>query len=87
MEWKRELRDLIERARTEGKWLWCSYQDLWFSPNQLAEAHREGRFMWGVVNWKLRDPQERVQKAAAALRRAEEEFVRVVDEQRKESAA
>lgn len=61
------LRNLIQRARDERKALWCSYQDLWFSPDELEKANDEGRFCWGVVNWKLRDPNERAKESRAAL--------------------
>lgn len=60
-------RELIEEARANGKWLHCAYQDLWFSPDELDAANRNGKFRWGPANWSLRDPQEMV---AAADRRA-----------------
>lgn len=62
------LNALIDKAKAEGKWLWCHYQDIWFSPAQLREQNANGKFRWGAVNWKLRDPQERV---AEARRRAD----------------
>lgn len=62
------LEPLISQAEAEGKWLHCSYQDLWFSPAQLREENRKGSFLWGPVNWTLRDPQERL---AEAQRRAD----------------
>ena len=52
------LEPLFERARREKKWFFCHYQELWFSPRELREKHSEGRFIWGVVNWDLRDPEE-----------------------------
>jgi hypothetical protein len=57
------LAPLIEQARAERKWLWCYYQDIWFSPDQLAEQNANGKFLWSPINWKLRDPQERVAEA------------------------
>ena len=54
------LSSLIEKARREGLWLWCIYQDLWFSPDELEAENRQGRFRWGETNWKLRDPQENI---------------------------
>lgn len=59
------LQPLFKQAKAEGLWFHCSYQDLWFSPEELEEYHREGRFLWGAVNWTLRDPRERLE----ALRR------------------
>lgn len=70
----KELEPLFKRARVEGLWFWTSYQDLWFSPDDLEERQREGRFIWGAVNWKLRDPMERLkemeEKAKGAARAA-----------------
>lgn len=57
-EMAREFAPLFERARQEALWFWCHYQDLWFSPDELAAHHRDGRFCWSAVNWKLRNPQE-----------------------------
>ena len=53
-----QLEPLIKQAENEKKWLFCSYQCLWFSPKELRQAHKEGRFIWGAVNWKLRSPKE-----------------------------
>ena len=76
-EVKAELAPLIEQARAEGLWLWCHYQDLWFSPDELQAQNAKGKFLWGAVNWMLRDPQERVKQAAAAAQRAANELARV----------
>lgn len=71
------LRPLIDQARKERKWLWCHYQDLWFSPDQLAEQNAKGSFLWGPINWKLRDPQQRIDEADARARDAAEYAKRV----------
>jgi len=60
-----EMEALIRQAESEGKWLWCSYQDLWFSPQELRKAQAEGRFQWGPVNWKLRFPAEKLEAIAS----------------------
>lgn len=70
------LKPLFERARKEGLWFWCSYQGLWFTPDELEAEHRRGSFIWGAVNWSLRDPKElvaeaEVEAANAARRLAE----------------
>jgi len=75
-----ELQNLIDEARKNGKWLWSSYQDLWFSPDDLEAENRAGRFRWGVVNWKLRDPQERLTEAQERTRRAREAETRIARE-------
>ena len=68
------LEPLLAQAEREGKWLHCSYQDLWFSPKQLRERNAAGRFLWGPVNWTLRDPHEKLadllDRAASALKAA-----------------
>lgn len=55
----KELEPLFKKAEKYGLWFYCNYQDLWFSPNELREEHKNGKFIWGSVNWKLRDPIER----------------------------
>jgi hypothetical protein len=57
---KAELAALITRAENEGKWLHCHYQNMWFSPTQLRAENASGNFVWGVANWTLRDPEERL---------------------------
>lgn len=52
----KSLEPLFEQATRENKWFFCSYQALDFSPKELREAHKQGRFIWGPVNWKLIDP-------------------------------
>lgn len=71
------MKPLFEQARAEGKWFWTRYQDIWFSPDQLAAEHAKGSFRWGPVNWKLRDPQERVNEAKARADAAQAEYNRI----------
>ena len=71
-----ELAVLIERARKEGRWLWCSYQNLWFSPGELEKENANGSFLWGPVNWSLRDPKAWVQEAADEALKAQRELLR-----------
>lgn len=56
----KSLLPLFVRARSQGLWFHCAYQDLWFSPDDLAREHAAGRFIWGPENWSLRDPKERL---------------------------
>lgn len=71
---KKQLADLIDKAESEGKWLHSRYQDIWFSPAALRAENAKGRFVWGTVNWTLRDPKEKLarleqeEKAAATAR-------------------
>lgn len=72
-----DLAALIDKAEREGKWLWCAYQDLWFSPAQLREQNAKGSFRWGAINWKLRDPQERIDEADRRAKATSDEAARV----------
>ena len=67
------LKPMFKEARTKGLWFFCRYQSLWFSPDELEAAHKEGRFVWGKVNWMLRDPLERVAQLNKEIRNAEAE--------------
>ena len=51
---------MIDSAEKQKMWMFCQYQALWFSPQELRKAQAEGRFRWGPVNWQIRDPQERM---------------------------
>lgn len=55
---RRDLAELIARAKREKKWLYCSYRSLWFSPDELTKENDIGHFRWGAVNWELRDPED-----------------------------
>lgn len=55
------LEPLFERAEKEGLWFHCGYQDLWFSPKELRENQANGRFVWGLPNWELRNPLEKIE--------------------------
>ena len=64
------VQSLIDRARLEGKWLYCAYQDLWFSPDELEKELGEGRFRWGAANFTLLDPMDRVAELKQAVETA-----------------
>ena len=70
------LTPLIERARKTEMWLWCHYQGLWFSPDELEAENRQGRFLWGAVNWKLRNPQEHIVQLQKSITFAEDELAK-----------
>jgi len=70
------LQPLFEEARREGKWFWCAYQDLWFTPDDLAAEHAKGSFIWGAANWRLRDPREKLAQEEAEAKAAAERAAR-----------
>ncbi len=75
----KKLKELIDQAEREGKWLFCSYQQLWFSPSELRAANQEGRFRWGAMNFRLRDPSEKLTQLSNSIRSAQtdrESFIR-----------
>ena len=70
-------KELIEEARRRGLWLHCTYQDLWFSPDQLEAENKNGKFRWGPVNWRLRDPHEYAEQAERRAQLASQEAARI----------
>lgn len=65
-----ELADLFMQALENGLWFFSPYQALWFTPHELAEQQRGGRFRWGPQNWRLRDPQEHIEALRVEAERA-----------------
>lgn len=57
-----DMRPLFEQAEREHKWLYCSYQSVWFSPRELREEQSKGHFRWAAVNWEVRDPKEHIRE-------------------------
>jgi hypothetical protein len=51
--WKEGLDYLFREARERNLCFHCSYQDLWFTPDELKSLQDAGSFQWGVANWKL----------------------------------
>lgn len=73
------MKELIEQAEREGKWLQSIYQCINFSPAELRKAQSEGRFCWGPVNWRLIDPHELLRDTAkemSAIQKHNDDIVR-----------
>lgn len=68
------LEPLFERADKEGLWFYCSYQNLWFSPEELRKEQANGRFRWGYPNWDLRDPADEVAYLERTIERYQEDL-------------
>lgn len=71
------MEKLFEEARAKGLWFYTPYQQLWFSPDELATRRANGRYRWDESNWKLRDPKERleqIRKEAGMLQKEAERF-------------
>lgn len=62
-EVKEMLEPLIQQAEREGMWLYhngIATGEFWFSPTQLRAENEKGHFLWGPVNWQLRDPWDKI---------------------------
>ena len=58
---------MIDEAEKAGLWMYCQYQGLWFSPQELRQAQSVGKFRWGPVNWQARDPKEKAEELERAV--------------------
>jgi hypothetical protein len=83
IEYEKLMQPLFEEARRTGLWFHCSYQDLWFSPDELRSEHAKGSFRWGPSNWTLRDPKEMLVSAKKELERSAERFADLTERLRK----
>lgn len=68
------MEPMLRKAKLEGLYLHCAYQDIWFSSDELREEQSRGSFCWGAVNWTLRDPAERTASLANAVVRARKDL-------------
>jgi hypothetical protein len=55
------LKPMFREAKSKKLWFYTSYQQIWFSPEELKAENKCGRFLWGAGNWELRDPIEGLQ--------------------------
>jgi len=72
------MQPLFDQARREGKWFFTSYQQIWFSPDELEAQQRSGKFRWGPENWELRHPSEYLAESMRMLDAARIEHERRV---------
>lgn len=68
-----DMKKLFERAEKEGLWFYFRYQDMWFSPRELREEQERGNFLFGQVNWDLRDPQDEISRIDARIQALKEQ--------------
>ena len=73
------MEEMFAEARKTGKWFYCSYQSLWWSPDRLAAEQAAGRFRWSPDNFQLRDPQEYLAQARSRTQAAQAEERRVAE--------
>ena len=72
-----DMEPIIKSAEESGLWLFCQYQQLWFSPSELRKEHANGRFIWGPVNWEVRSPLDLLESAKTRLMDAATNFYEV----------
>lgn len=51
-----ELEPMFIEARNKKLWFRSTYQDIWFSPDELENEQKNNKFVWGVAHWRLVDP-------------------------------
>lgn len=73
------MQPMIELARRDRLLLFSKYQDIMFTPDELDAAHREGRFVWGPVNWYTMTVDEVVERSARDLARKQEQHDKLVE--------
>lgn len=66
----KELEPLFEKARKEKLLFRSGYQSILFHPDDLAREQKEGRFIWGAVNWTLESPKKELDYLESAVRNA-----------------
>lgn len=49
----RLMKPLLQKARDNNCVLRSRYQGIYFTPDELEAAWKDGRFVWGPVNWDL----------------------------------
>tara|TARA_Y100000310_G_scaffold72045_1_gene68026 strand:+ start:13158 stop:13493 length:336 start_codon:yes stop_codon:yes gene_type:complete len=60
----KELEPLFEKAEKEKLWFYQKALSgpLWFSPQELKNHLKEGRYKWTGTIWNLRDPNEHLEE-------------------------
>ena len=79
------LAPLFKEADRTGKWFNCDYHDIWFSADELRANHAKGSFVWGAVNWSLKDPLVHIETLQRRIANASSElnaFLKRVDDAR-----
>lgn len=82
------LKEMYDKAIKEDLWFFTNYQQMWFSPKELAEENANGHFRWGPTNWTLRSPRELIEQRKDSLRKTADfinNIYRRIEEQKIES--
>jgi len=71
-----ELYDMVEEARGLGALIHCSYQDLWWTPDEFKRALDDNKFHWGRVNFRLVSADKKIKALKARVVEAQAELDR-----------
>jgi hypothetical protein len=73
---KKALDDLFFEARAKGLWFFHGgfSGPLWLSPDELQKEQDKGNFIWGAINWELRDPHEHLDTLVNDITNAEKAY-------------
>ena len=76
------LKPLFKEAKEKGLWFYhnglCT-GEIYFSPKELKEQHKEGKFLWGAVNWSLIDPETIAKRLRTSVTEAEANLERFLN--------
>ena len=67
-----ELRKMIVDAKSKGMFIYCHYQNLWWSPEEFGKELDKNKFRWGRENFQLRDPKQHSAELVRAIDDAEQ---------------
>lgn len=56
------LRPLFEEAEEKGLWFYSTFNQRWYSPNELRAEQENGNWCWNARNWKLGDPKKHLEE-------------------------
>lgn len=83
-DWPQDQKDALDKlfieARAKKLWFYCPFgggSPLWCTPDELQEAQGKGKFIWGHVNWELRDPRELVAAINLKMTQLQQELTRI----------
>ena len=85
----KSLEPMFKEAEEKGLWFFTDNMGtgpLWFSPRELRERHKNGVFIWGIVNWRLRYPLQHLQELQKDIDYANNEYHKFMDRLAKEEA-
>ncbi len=68
------LKPMFDKADAERLLFYGNYHEIWFTPDDLRAHHRQGKFIWGPVNWTLRTREDYLAGKRRVLLNAQSEL-------------